>query len=1005
MSGWSASEFRRWNEAAQSCFVGRRAERGQLQEAWAAARAGSRQVRFVGGEPGAGKSRLLAQLAADLGSDDATVLAGTCPSTLGSPYEPFVAPVAAMRTAIADGALPLDGAARSGPPQPGSSQARHPPDAQAVAGTVALLDTVAGERPAGRASRRDLLDAVVASVRSAAAVEPLVLLLDDVHWAGETAWELLSHLVEQTAGLPLLLVAAQRSTATDRTAHLVHHVAALYRLDGVRRIDLPPLAADDVEEYLVQEAKVPAALARAVAADVHGRTGGNAYFMRELVQTLSARGPAGFVRPDGPTPPSVQDAVEARLGLLAPGARPTVELAAVIGDVVHTDLLVTTGAAPPEEVLGHLDAALDAHLLEPVDEMVTAVRFRHAIAREVVLGAIPSARRTALHLRVARALEARGARSAAAVARVAHHFEAAHLLGHRAEAVRYLRLAAVLTAEGLAHDEAADLYERAAAVDDDRARADDAVLLAARERMLNGAFVRSRKLAERIASDVRSAHRLRAAVQYEDANWRTNVVAGRSVALLRGALEAAGERADQDVERPDIEQQDVAQQDEELEVRAQAGLGRALSFDGQEEQGRPLVEDALVRARALGGDELLKEALVASLVLGNAITDADVKLGRAVELTERCRRTHDLWRLGPAAAYRTLMGYQRGDAAVVQAARADLRLVVEGTQEFQFDYFSGCADFSRHVAAGRLERAARASEALLETGRTLESDAHVGPDGQFGVQQFVLHRESGRLEDVRGLLTGDEDLGERWAPGLLALYTELGMHDAARRALWWLIDSGTTGSSPGTRAGVLTFLSDAAVTLGDVEAGRHVRAELAPYAGLNIMFGSLVSSMGSADRYLGSLDALLGTGDWEADFERAEEMDRRMGARLHVAHTLAAHALAHVRTGTDGWCDVGTLAAEARDIATAVGSQRVLRMLDGVAGLDGGPARRPAGLTEREVEVLRLVAQGLSNREIARSLVISGNTAANHVRSILLKTGCENRTRAARYASTHGLLD
>jgi DNA-binding CsgD family transcriptional regulator len=166
------------------------------------------------------------------------------------------------------------------------------------------------------------------------------------------------------------------------------------------------------------------------------------------------------------------------------------------------------------------------------------------------------------------------------------------------------------------------------------------------------------------------------------------------------------------------------------------------------------------------------------------------------------------------------------------------------------------------------------------------------------------------------------------------------------------------------------------------------------------MFGSLVSVMGSADRYLGSLGALLGTREWEEDFARAEAMDRRMGAHLHVAHTLAAHATAHFTTGVDG-CDVGALTAEARRIATPIGSQRVLRVLDVV---DGVRVRRADGLTEREIEVLRLVAQGSSNREVARSLVISENTAANHVRSILLKTGSENRTRASRYAADQGLL-
>ncbi|MEV0892623.1 AAA family ATPase [Promicromonospora sp. NPDC050262] len=972
MAGWSAQEQPRRGEAARGRFVGRRAERAQLQEAWAAARAGSRQVRFVGGEPGAGKSRLLTQLAAELPRDGVTVLTGACPSTLASPYEPFVAPAAAMRAAIADGALPL---------------ARPSPDEQAVAGTVALLGTVVGERPAGRASRRDLLDAVVTSVRSAAAVEPLVLLLDDVHWAGETAWELLSYLVEQTADLRLLLVATHRVTATDRTDHLVNHVARLYRLDGVRRVDLPPLAAADVEEYLQKEANVPAALARTAAVDLRERTGGNAYFVRELVQTLAAEGPAGFVQPGGRMPPSVQDAVEARLGALDAEARGTVERAAVIGDVVDVDLLVAAGETQPEAALGHLDAAVDAYLLEPVDDAPTAVRFRHAITRDVVLGAMPSARRTVLHLRVARALEARGGRGAAHAAQVAHHFEAAYVLGHRAEAVRYLRLAAVLAAEGLAHDEAADLYERAAAIDDDRARADDATLLASRERMLTGAFVRSRALAEPVADDAASAHRLRAAVQYEDANWRTNVAGGRSVALLRAALDSSDD------------------QDEELRIRAKAGLGRALAFDGEDEPGRVLFERSITRARELGGDDLLGDVLVASLVLGSAVTDADVKLGRAIELSELCLRTHDLLRLGPAASYRTLLGYQRGDTAVVRAGLTDLRLAVESTHQRYFGYLAGCVDFSDHLAAGRLARAAQVSEALLEIGHAVELDEHVGPDGQYGVQQFVLRRERGELDEVRGLVSGDDDFGGRWVPGLLALYTELGMHDAARRALWWLIESGTAESSPGTRAGVLAFLSDAAVALGDLEAARVVRTALAPYAGLNIMFGSLVSAMGSADRYLGSLDALLGTEGWEAEFARAEAMDRAMGAHLHVAHTLAAHVAAHLTTGADG-CDVGALAAEARRIATSVGSRRVLRMLDAALGEPVGVrARRADGLTEREIEVLRLVAQGLSNREVARSLVISENTAANHVRSILLKTGCENRTRAARYAATQGLLD
>jgi len=91
-----------------------------------------------------------------------------------------------------------------------------------------------------------------------------------------------------------------------------------------------------------------------------------------------------------------------------------------------------------------------------------------------------------------------------------------------------------------------------------------------------------------------------------------------------------------------------------------------------------------------------------------------------------------------------------------------------------------------------------------------------------------------------------------------------------------------------------------------------------------------------------------------------------------------------------------------RSVAEPLGMHRVLRMIG------AAPVRttvRADALTAREIEVLRLIAGGLSNRVIARTLLISENTAANHVRSILAKTGSANRTQAARYATTHGLLE
>ena len=174
---------------------------------------------------------------------------------------------------------------------------------------------------------------------------------------------------------------------------------------------------------------------------------------------------------------------------------------------------------------------------------------------------------------------------------------------------------------------------------------------------------------------------------------------------------------------------------------------------------------------------------------------------------------------------------------------------------------------------------------------------------------------------------------------------------------------------------------------------------MAEYAGTNLVAGQFVAVFGSAERYLGALDSLL-RGPAEEELAAALEMDTRMGSVLHQAHTLAAQVAHARRTGAD----VADLTGRARRLAEPLGLRRVLRFLDGAEPRVPAP-RRPGGLTSREAEVLQLLGEGLLNREIAERLVISENTAANHVRSILAKTGSGNRTQAAMFAAAHGLLE
>ncbi len=167
-----------------------------------------------------------------------------------------------------------------------------------------------------------------------------------------------------------------------------------------------------------------------------------------------------------------------------------------------------------------------------------------------------------------------------------------------------------------------------------------------------------------------------------------------------------------------------------------------------------------------------------------------------------------------------------------------------------------------------------------------------------------------------------------------------------------------------------------------------------------MLIGQLVSCYGAADRYLGMLAATMGESERaEAHFERAMELNRRMGAVTWLAHT----AYEYGRFLRGDRARAAALLGEAASLAERIGMPGLQSRIRAL-GAPAPAAPFPDGLSPREAQILRLVAQGLSNRQVGTALSISEHTAANHVRSILRKTGCANRTEAASYAHRHGLM-
>ncbi|MFC7531993.1 LuxR C-terminal-related transcriptional regulator [Actinoplanes sp. GCM10030250] len=799
-----------------------------------------------------------------------------------------------------------------------------------------------------------------------------MLVLEDMHWAGDATVQLLIYLVERLPDARILIILTCRSTAPDRSELLTRQLAQLRRLDGVHQLDLEGMETGDIVEYL--------GVSRRQAADLRERTGGNPFFLRELWRELLARGvPAGRIT-DTPVPQSVRDAFQIRLDTFPAEQRRVLEFAAVAGDDIDITAVSSAAGVPAELTLDTLDRAVAGCLVER--RPPAPFRFVHALARQGILELAAPSLVVRAHARVAEVIESRQPLTGERIQQLAHHYARAHVLGYRTQAVRYLTAAAEIAGCGLAHADAGALLEQAAGLADAIPQSDALLLEAAHRYMLGADFARARDLNERVAAHSEGALLLRAAIGLEEASWWIGRPGQQATDVLTRALSEAPHDA--------------------TYVRGLGSLSRALAFSGAVEQAEQVSARAAHLARERGDEELLAHVLLAQpeiirLTLVNPEESADAAMRRARSLWELAKRTGNATHLGPGAYHRAVRAYLYGWPEDVAAALADLVYYARVSGQPVLEYQAACMTYARQFVTGDFAGAELSSVHAYQLGRQIGSSNTEGP---HGLQMFMLRRETGGLDVIRPLVTGQEDPAGHWAPGLLATYTELGRRQDTARLLRWIIDEQLTAHQRSSSwPGVLAFLAEATVAIEDEPTARRLRPMIAEYAGCNLISGGFDAVFGSADRYLGALDSLTGEHDPEASFAAATEMDSRMAAPVHVAHTLLAR-LCHARRGTSA--PAPELARQTREAARVAGSIRTAR----AAGpAEAGPRDTgPDGLTRREREVLALIAQGLGNRQIAARLFITENTAANHVRSILLKTGSANRTQAARYATSHGLL-
>ncbi len=394
--------------------------------------------------------------------------------------------------------------------------------------------------------------------------------------------------------------------------------------------------------------------------------------------------------------------------------------------------------------------------------------------------------------------------------------------------------------------------------------------------------------------------------------------------------------------------------------------------------------------------------LVALQAVITASTDPARILAAGRELEGLAEGRGDVWNQAYGCANQGRARIALGDLDGAARDLARLRVVSAVGRISMFEVMTFHLDVMLALAAGDLDRA----DVVAEEAMNRAAAAQLG-EGIYGVQLFAIRRAQGRLAEVTPVLSTLDRLPDRagvWRPGLAAVYAELGMRDQAA-AVFDELAPDSFGAVPRDAMwpACLTYLAETCIALGDCEAAAVLAAELEAYAGTNLTVAFTIC-FGPADRLLGDLLDLCGRHD-EADraFAAALALAERSGSPLWKAEVLFDRAAVLDARGQPAAAAASR--AEAEAVAATIGL--VWRRVRGGPS-PTEPTERPplpAGLSEREAEVLRLVAAGLSNRQIGERLFISQNTAANHVRAILRKTGCTNRTEAATYAHHAGLVE
>jgi DNA-binding CsgD family transcriptional regulator/nucleoside-triphosphatase THEP1 len=970
-------------------FVGRDEKLTRLLAALGQAEQGHPAMVLVTGDAGVGKTRLLAELAQRARQRGAQVMVGGCLEVgdVGLPYVPVIAALRGF-AAKADNDKLLAAAAKGLP-----RLARLLPE---------LTDQEVSATSLGEGLEQlQLFDAIGSLLLRLSEHAPLVVVLEDLHWADSSTRELVAFLHQALRSGRLLLVASYRSDELHRRHPLSPWVAEFGRRPGVARLELGPLSRAELAEHLagLRGQRMSAAeLAR-----IFDRSEGNPFYAEELLA-------AGGDHADVALPRALGEVLLTRVQILSDAAQQALGVAAVAGRRVSHRLLVTAAGRPEPEVEAGLREAVAAHLLVAEAES-QSYTFRHALQQEALYGDLLPSERSRMHAGFAQLLLDEDGGAGASAAELAYHYLASHdLAGALVASVRAGAEAQAVHAPGerLRHlEQALSLWERvpeaAHLTGMDRI---DLVLGAAEAAHDAGEVDRAVGLTRQAITEVdERVDPLRAARARERLAQYLRIGHDEEVLQLCRHAEQLVPR-----DPPTA-----------LRARVVAALAQALANTQQREEARRWCQEALAVARttASGGDE-------ADVLVTLSMVEAlhDLKKGHAllvvaeqqaasaghydVELRAIHNRgwaEHDLGDLAAASAT-----YDEGveRAGQVGLAWSPFGLAMRGGRCY-FRYVAGewdaaatlAAAVDQHVAALAPQLAADAL--AVEVGRgeaTVEERlASLAPlygdnramdifvalsEAEQALWRDEVERASSAIQRGLAAVGG----ANRWTLEELMLCA-IGLAVQARRVEQARANAGGP---------VLADL----VALGQtfLQRARSV-AELS---------GRIIHPSIHVPAWLAKAEAEWTRIEGRSDPDRWQAAARAFSFGFVYEVARCQWRLAEALLGAGDREHATAATREAHEIAVRLEARPLQMALEALARrgrLDLGaglPAERTlSGLTPRELEVLRLLVEGRSNRQIAEQLFISGKTASVHVTNILAKLGVHSRLEAAATARRLGL--